>query len=215
MKKSLRCLLPLRRDALRKSIQLCLCLILLCHVAFGQLDQAAVTGVVEDRTGAIIVDAQVVLTDVDTGLVQQTRTSKSGTYNFSPVKIGNYSISASAPGFSTTVQENIHLNVQDRQSVKLTLNAGTVSETVDVTAAPPLLQTDESSVGQVFDSKTLEDTPLNGRNYLYAAQLTNGVVSASSSRVGGEGGFSSNGSKAVLNNFVLDGVDNNVSSVDF
>ena len=215
MKKSLGRLLPLRRAALRKSIQLCLCLILLCHVAFGQLDQAAVTGVVEDRTGAIIVDAQVVLTDVDTGLVQQTRTSKSGTYNFSPVKIGNYSISASAPGFSTTVQEKIHLDVQDRQSVKLTLNAGTVSETVDVTSAPPLLQTDEASVGQVFDSKTLEDTPLNGRNYLYAAQLTNGVVSASGARTQGEGGFSSNGSKAVLNNFVLDGVDNNVSSVDF
>ena len=209
------CLVLLRRVASRRSIQLCFCLSLLCSAALGQVDQASMTGVVEDGSGAVVANALVVLTNVDTGLVQQTRTSKNGIYNFSPIKIGNYSVSARAQGFSQTVQDNIHVDVQDRKDVKLTLKVGAASETVEVTAAPPLLQTDEASVGQVFDSKTLEDTPLNGRNYLYAAQLTNGVVSASGSRVGGEGGFSSNGSKAVLNNFVLDGVDNNVSSVDF
>ena len=209
------CLVLLRRTASRSSIQLCFCLLLLSQAAFGQIDQASMTGVVEDGSGAVVANALVVLTNVDTRLVQQTRTSRNGIYNFSPIKIGNYIVSASAPGFSQTVQDNVHIDVQDRKAVKLTLKAGAASETVEVTATPPLLQTDEASVGQVFDSKTLEDTPLNGRNYLYAAQLTNGVVSASGSRVGGEGGFSSNGSKAVLNNFVLDGVDNNVSSVDF
>ena len=152
---------------------------------------------------------------MDTGLVQETRTNKSGVYSFSPIKIGNYSVVASAPGFAKTVQDKVHLDVQDRLSVKLTLRAGAVSETVEVTSAPPLLQTDEASVGQVFDSRLIEDTPLNGRNHLYAAQLTSGVVSATSFRAGGEGGFASNGSRAVLNNFVLDGVRNNVRSVDF
>ncbi len=215
MEKSHRYLSLVRRAASSSLTQLCFCLLLLCSVASGQLDQASMTGVVEDGSGAIVVNATVILTNVDTGLVQQTRTSKSGVYNFSPIKIGNYSVSASAPGFSRTVQDNVHVDVQDRRAVKLTLKAGSVTETVEVTAAPLLLQTEEASVGQVFSSKMIEDTPLNGRNYLYAAQLTSGVVSAGGSRAAGEGAFSSNGSKAVLNNFVLDGVDNNVSSVDF
>jgi Carboxypeptidase regulatory-like domain len=191
------------------------CFLLLGNVAFGQLDQATITGIVQDSSGAVIGNAEVTLTNLETGLVLQTRTDKSGVYNFSPIKIGNYSVGASAPGFSKTVREKAHVDMQDRLAVNLMLRPGAISETVNVSTAPPLLQTDEASVGQVFDSRTIEDTPLNGRNYLYAAQLTNGVVSASGFRAAGEGGFSSNGSKAVLNNFVLDGADNNNYTVDF
>jgi hypothetical protein len=72
--------------------------------ALAQVDQGAISGVVEDSSGAIVVGARVTLTDADTGLTQETTSNKSGIYTFSPFKIGKYSVSAAAAGFKTTVQ---------------------------------------------------------------------------------------------------------------
>ena len=83
-------------------------------VAFGQADQGAITGLVQDPTGAVIANAQVTLTSIDNGLELKTQTDSSGNYVFSPVKIGNYKVAVTAPGFSKTTQENIQLHVQDR-----------------------------------------------------------------------------------------------------
>ena len=93
-----------------------------------------------------------------------------------------------------------------------------MKETVTVTAAPPLLQSESASVGQVMSTETINDTPLNGRNWVYIAQLTAGVdpgLSAGGARGGGTGDFSANGQRTTQNNFILDGVDNNVNVDDF
>lgn len=183
--------------------------------ALAQADQGAITGYIQDTTGAVIPNAQVTLTNVDTALVLSTKTDTSGSYVFSPIKIGRYKLTASAPGFSSTTQENIQVHVQGRAQVNVQLKPGEATTSVTVTEAPPLLQTEEGSTGQVIESKTINDTPLNGRNWVFIAQLTAGVAPSNGARGQKGGDFNANGQRAEQNNFIMDGVDNNVNVVDF
>jgi hypothetical protein len=188
------------------------------RMALAQVDQGAITGVVKDASGAVVPHAQVTLTNTGTNFVLQGQSDGRGEYVFSPIKIGNYTVSASAPGFETTTQENVRVNIQDRLSVDITLKPGEVKETVTVTSAPPALQAESSSVGQSMSTDTINDTPLNGRNWVYVAHLTAGVVPSlanGTARGGGTGDFSANGQRTTQNNFILDGVDNNVNVDDF
>jgi hypothetical protein len=182
---------------------------------FGQADQGTITGVVQDPSGAVIPNANVTLTNLDLGQVLNITTDGAGIYVFSPVKIGNYKVTASASGFETTTQTNLHLSLQQRLNVVITLKPGAANETVTVTTDAPLMQTQESSVGQVMDTETINSVPLNGRNWVYIAQLSAGTAVASGSRGGGKGDFEANGQRAEENNFILDGVDNNANVVDF
>jgi hypothetical protein len=187
-------------------------------MAMAQLDQGAINGVVKDSTGAVIPGAMVTLTNTDTNFILQGKTDSKGNYSFSPIKIGHYTVSASAPKFETTTQQNVTVNIQDQLNIGLTLKPGSALETVTVTSAPPLLQTETASVGQVVDTDTINATPLNGRNWVYIAQLTAGVdpgLQAGGARGGGTGDFSANGQRTTQNNFILDGVDNNVNVDDF
>ncbi len=194
------------------------CILLTGRRATAQLDQGAINGVVKDPSGALIPGAEVTLTNTDTNFVLQGKADGKGEYSFSPIKIGNYMVSATAPGFETTTQENVRVNIQDRLNIDITLKPGGVKETITVTGAPPMLQSETASVGQVMDTQTINATPLNGRNWVYIAQLTAGVdpgLSAGGARGGGTGDFSANGQRTTQNNFILDGVDNNVNVDDF
>ncbi len=202
--------------------QAALPMLLLCGLALAplhaiaQVDQGTITGAVTDPTGAIIPSAAVTLTDTDTGLVLTGSTNKSGVYVFSPIKIGTYSVKAEAKGFAAAEISGLTLNVDQRLQANLKVQPGSVSQTVTVSSTGErLLETESSSVGQVVSSKVINDTPLNGRNYLFVAQLTAGVVESSGSRGQGNGDFSANGERAEQNNFILDGVDNNSNAVDF
>ena len=190
---------------------------LLCGIpALAQVDQGTINGTVTDSSGAVVQNAQVTLTDTDTGLVLKSPTSSNGYYVFSPVKIGHYTVSASAPGFATASLSGLVLNVNQRLSANLKLTPGNVSQTVNVTAGPEqLLQTEQSSTGQTVSTQVINDTPLNGRNYVFIAQLAAGVAQSNGSRGEGKGDFSANGLRAEQNNFILDGVDNNSNEVDF
>ncbi len=183
--------------------------------AIAQADQGAITGLVQDTTGAVIPNAQVTLTNTETGLVLHVQTDASGNYVFSPVKIGVYKVEATAAGFSPTLQDNIQLHVQDRVEANLQLKTGSESTEVTVSAAPALLQTEEGSTGQVIESRTINDTPLNGRNWVFIAQLTAGVAPSNGARGQKGGDFNANGQRAEQNNYIMDGVDNNVNVVDF
>jgi hypothetical protein len=181
----------------------------------GQVDQGTITGVVQDTTGAVIPKASVTLTNVDQGWKLNTLTDGSGVYVFSPIRIGNYQVTVSAPDFVTTTQANLHLNIQQRLNVVIVLKAGAASQTVTVTTQAPLMQTQESSVGQTMSTQQINSIPLNGRNWVYIAQLSAGTSVADGSRGGGKGDFEANGQRAEENNFILDGVDNNANVVDF
>src|SRR6202012_3818451 len=99
-------------------------LLLISAHSSAQTDQGAITGVVQDSTGAIIANAQVTATNIDTGLALETRSNGSGVFVFSPLKIGNYTVSASSAGFQTVSRENLHLDIQQRLNLNLTLSAG-------------------------------------------------------------------------------------------
>src|ERR1035441_7818522 len=131
-------------------ILVCIIIATMSLSAWAQMDQGTITGVVQDATGAVIPNAQVTLTCTDTGLQLQTKSNRSGEYSFPPAKVGNYKINVAATGFQTTTQENIQLDVQARLNIALVLVPGAVSETVTVSTAPPLLQTQEGSVEQVI-----------------------------------------------------------------
>ena len=191
-------------------------LLLTSAYSSAQTDQGAITGVVQDSTGAVIANAQVTATNIDTGLALETKSNSSGVFVFSPLKIGNYTVSASSKGFQTVSREHIHLDMQQRLNLSFTLPAGVVTETVKVDTEAPVLQTQDAAVGQVISTKEINDTPLNGRNWVYIAQLTAGVAPPfGNTRGSGSGDFVANGQRAEQNNFVLDGVDNNTNLVDF
>lgn len=197
-------------------IALILCLFLFPgRKANAQMDQGTITGVVHDASGAVVPGAHVTLTDTDTGLVLQKQADGSGIYDFSPIKIGNYSVSATASGFETTTQNSLHLDVQERLNVVLTLNPGRVTQTVTVNTAPPLLQTQTGSVGQVMSTRTINNIPLNARNAMYVAFLAPGVTAGTTGRGQGTGDFSANGQRPTQNDYMLDGIDNNTAAPDF
>ncbi len=190
-------------------------LIALCSMeAFAQIDQGAIIGVVQDSTGAVIPGAQVILTDTETGLVLTAKSNKAGNYFFSPIKTGNYTVSASASGFETTEEQNIVVHVTDRLNIPLKLRPGKVSETVTITSTAPLMQTQTAEVAMDIDSRFLNDAPLANRNWIFIAQEAPGVTPAVG-RGAGNGDFSSDGQHSEQNNYQLDGVDNNTANSDY
>ncbi|MEO8735670.1 MAG: carboxypeptidase-like regulatory domain-containing protein, partial [Edaphobacter sp.] len=181
-----------------------------------QVDQGTINGNVTDNAGGAIRGASVTLIDQDTNLSFTRTTDGGGSYRFSPIKIGSYTLTVKAPNFSTYKQENIHVDVSQIVGLNVALKPGGASDSITVTSAPEL-QTGDAATGQVFNTKELEDLPLLDRNYLFLAQLTTGVAAPNqgNSQTSGSGAFSSNGSRVSQNNFILDGVDNNSNMQDF
>jgi len=196
----------------------CVCILLLSTgFAAAQVDEGSITGVVQDATGAVVPDAQVTLLNTDQGITLNVKTNNAGQYTFSPVRIGHYSVTVSAQGFATTAQKNLTVNVGQSLQVNVQLKLGTTAETVEVNTAPPLLQTDESSVGQVITERSVNNLPLNGRNFTFLAQLGAGAQTPEADTRGNaaSGAFSANGLRPAQNNYLLDGIDNNSNAVDF
>ena len=182
-----------------------------------QVDSGSITGTVSDPSGAVVSNAKVTLTNEGTGAALSTETGSDGFYNFSPVKIGSYTVSVSAPGFQTTTQRKITVNVSSAVLVNVPLKPGQVTETVEVSTAAPVLETQNASVGQVVNSKNVNDLPLNGRNFTFLAQLAAGVNTPQADTRGNAatGAFAANGLRPAQNNYMLDGIDNNSDTVDF
>lgn len=184
------------------------------NLANAQIDQGAIVGTVTDKTGAVVPDAKVTITNRGTNLILTATTASDGTFVFSPIKIGSYDIAVEKQGFQKTTQTNVAINVGAEVKANFSLTPGEVSQTVEVTAALPLLQTQTSTVGQSVGAQQVSDLPLNGRNYTYLTQIVAGVTT-NNSRVGGTGGFTANGLQWSHNSYLLDGIDNNNNTVDF
>jgi hypothetical protein len=182
-----------------------------------QVDTGSITGTVADPSGAVVSGAKVTMTNEGTGASLSTATGADGIYNFSPVRIGSYKLEASAPGFKTLVQNHVVVDVSARVEENFKLQTGAVSETVEVTSSAPVLQAEDASVGQVVDQRSVNDLPLNGRNFTFLAQLAAGVNTPEADTRGNaaSGAFTANGNRPAQNNYMLDGIDNNSDTVDF
>jgi len=197
--------------------------ITLCVIFFqppmvhGQVDEGSITGTVTDTSGAVVPNAQVTLLNTDQGITLETRTNNNGGYTFSPVRIGHYTVTVTAQGFAKTTQKNLTVSVAQVLGVNVQLKLGATTETVEVNTAPPLLQTEEASVGQVITQQQVNNLPLNGRNFTFLAQLGAGMQTPQADTRGNaaSGAFSANGLRPAQNNYLLDGIDNNSNAVDF
>lgn len=181
--------------------------------AFAQSETATVLGTVRDSNGAVVSGASVTLKNVGTSISATTTTDANGDYIFSNTRIGNYQITIEASGFNRTVADNVNLVINARQRVDIELQVASATETVMVTGAAELLETDSSDRGQVIQRQQITALPLNGRSYANLALLAPGVRESHTNNAAGGGGreaaFNVNGLRATVNNFLLDGVDNN------
>ncbi|HVZ83566.1 MAG TPA: TonB-dependent receptor [Terracidiphilus sp.] len=181
-----------------------------------QTTNATLSGVVQDQQNAVIPNATVVATQIETGQKHTTKSGPDGRYIIPNLPIGQYRISASSPGFKALVIPSMTLQVNQLASVNLTLAIGADTEEVTVTEEAPLISTEDSSVGQVVQEQSIESTPLNGRNFWQLVALVPGA----SYTPGGEGtttGGSSlrasvvnvqiNGTGYVWNGWLMDGAD--------
>ncbi|MEK7406123.1 MAG: carboxypeptidase regulatory-like domain-containing protein [Acidobacteriota bacterium] len=177
-------------------------------VLLAQVETARITGTVTDATGALVPGARVTIRSLDTNIEQVTETNAQGRYLSVPLRVGAYEVAVQAGGFKREVHSGIRLQIQQTAVVDFRLQVGQMLESISVTADAPLLQTTDVSQGQVIDNKKIIDLPLNGRDYLQLAALSSGAIPRSGQK--GSTGFSANGLRTELNNYMLDGLDNNM-----
>lgn len=192
---------------------------LLCRQEARAQFRSAIEGTVNDPTGEIVVDAQVTIVNIDTGISQTAKTNTSGYYSFPALPPGKYKITASARGFAVVAQENITLGGAETRSISLSLRVGAVTETVTVTSEPPPVQTTEAKVATNISSAQIRNLPMAGRNILDLVSLAPGVtgVGNRSANAGsldifslvGEPKVNANGQRGDGNGYYVDGVSAN------
>ncbi|MBI3683546.1 MAG: TonB-dependent receptor [Acidobacteria bacterium] len=173
---------------------------------FAQVDTGAISGVVTDATGAIVPNAKVTVTGVETGVQTPLVTNSAGFYSAPALKSGKYSVTVVAQGFRTATRTGIEIRVQERLDIDFRLEVGAATAEITITAAAPLLESETSSLGQVVEERSINDLPLNGRDFIQLATLGAGTLP--SNRTAERGNFIANGARAVQNSYLLDGVEN-------
>jgi len=208
----------------RGAAEICLCVSLVFlaapkagaqAVAIAELD-----GRVSDPSGAGIAGARVKVIQIDKQQVRDTTTDADGRYSLPHLPIGSYRLEVSASGFKAYVQSGIVLQVGQTVESNVALQLGSISESVEVTAAANMVETKDNSISQVIDQKRIVELPLNGRNPTQLITLTGAGTTAPAGDLtgskniqgsNGSGTFSVAGGQANGINYLLDGGDNNDS----
>jgi len=195
------------------SAQTLLLLVLSACLLRGQATEGTILGSLTDPTGANVPNAPVRVTNTLTGVVRATTTNGAGEYTVTNLPLGEYSVSAEAPGFKKTIHPPVPITVKARVRVDLQLEVGETSQSVEVTGATPLLKTDTAEVGGVVSRQILQDVPVFGRNFLALAALVPGTTNgppASRQRDFSGASVTIGGASAEANNFIIDGISNNM-----
>lgn len=198
------------------SLSVTVLLFLLSGIALQAQQMAQLSGRITDKGGAVIPEATVTVTNAARGIKNGTKSDATGYYVIPLLPpAADYQLTVSASGFQTAQRSGITLQVAQVAQVDMVLTVGLVSQTVTVTGAPPLLDTQTSSLGQVITANTISSLPLNGRSSFRLIQLTPGVTfnQAANGQFGDvpvnttwDADFSINGGRAQSNEFLIDGV---------
>lgn len=149
--------------------------------AYAQQITGTLAGTVKDEQGAVVTSATIRATNVDTGLSRSTPVTGDGTYFIQYLPVGTYTVEVNAAGFKRFVQEKIVLTVDQTRALNVTLSVGVQSQTVTVTEAPPLVETDSAELGRTVQPAEIIGLPLVNRNAYAELSLTPGVQSNSAS----------------------------------
>ncbi len=195
---------------------LSIALLVVSQVSSAQEVTASIVGTISDQSGAAVAGANVKANSVERGLAYTAVTNDDGLYRISQLPVGTYNLTVEKPGFSSVSHTQFVLTVNQVARIDIALKVGQVSETVEVTGAAPVLETDVTQVDTIIDAATNDNLPLASRNYVQLTLLAPGSVSTDPSsfnngnNTGGYGGRPLiNGNREQSNNFLLDGMDNN------
>jgi hypothetical protein len=150
---------------------LILCLLAATVLVAQTIITSTIVGTVVDPQGAIVPDANVTLTNVDTGVVWKAKTNSSGDYQFANLIAGHYKVEVVKDGFAHTISTAASIENGTTQRINLGLKMGQTVETVEVNSAASLIKTDDANVSEVIENKFVKDLPIEGRNYLNFAQI--------------------------------------------
>jgi hypothetical protein len=188
-------------------IVLCLLVLSLSTAVWAQLYTSTVTGVITDPTGAVIPNAQARLVDEQKGFAFTAASDSTGRYLFRNVPPGSYKLSVLAQGFQPQEQAGITVDINQNVAVNVALQVGATSQTVEITAAAPVLSTQDAVTGQVVDRRFINDLPLVGRSITDLVVLTPGVTEVDNTcNLCTANNFISNGSRNATSDILMDGV---------
>ena len=184
----------------------------------GQAVTGTILGTVTDNTGAVMPGVSVTVTQVDTGQSRTYVTDANGEYTAPSMPTGTYRVHAELQGFKAVTLEGIRVSVDQRVRIDVQLEVGAMTETVEITATTPLVQSSSSDLSTTVQEEQIKALPLNGRNFVSLTRTVPGVMRGiPGSNIDGAGSlawrasaaFSANGQRPRDNNYLLDGVDNN------
>jgi hypothetical protein len=178
-----------------------------------QTFRGTILGTVTDSSGLAVAVATITVKNIETGLVRTSQTTADGSYTVTELPIGTYTVTITQSGFQTSVTSDVAVNVAGERRVDVALKPGQVSERIEVSGAElPQVETTTNELGGVLTSQTVQDIPVNGRDYTKLIYLNPGVAGSPdqiSDSPGSFGEFSMNGARGRSNNYLLDGTDMN------
>lgn len=174
--------------------------------AWAQIVTGSISGTVTDTSGAVVAGAKLTLTNEATSVPQTVRSGSNGDYVFEAVNPGTYTLTAEAPGFSRYVSSGIQAHTQTNLTVEVKLTVGSVNTMVSVTAAAPLLQAEDASVGQTIDEQQVNNMPLQSRDWTTLGLLAAGTTTPSGTN---DANFNVMGQNYTENDIRLNGIDDN------
>jgi hypothetical protein len=182
--------------------------VLVATVLQAQSTNASLTGRVADPSKALVADAKIAAVSAGTNLRYETVTNAAGEYYLPNLPPDTYRIEVEKPGFKKLIKPDVFLHVQDALAIDFELTLGDTSQTINVEAGAPLMDTESGTVSTVVDRTLVENLPLNGRSFQTLMLLTPGVV-VTATAFDDQGQFSVNGQRADANYFTVDGVSAN------
>ena len=192
----------------RRAIQLLcvsVCLLAICGSLFAQVNTGRILGTVTDQSGGVVANAPVIVINVQTGVARNLNTDEAGEYLAPNLLPGTYAVRVSLNGFQRSEHQNILLEIGKDVRIDVQLTPGQVSQTVEVTGGALMLETTISTIAGTLNNATINDLPLNGRNYQNLLTLRPGVLIRPG---GGTLTTSTNGLRPEDNNYFVEGLDN-------
>jgi hypothetical protein len=189
-----------------------LCFVILC-VGSARAQNATISGSITDPKRAVLPKAAVDLVNQDTGVALHVQSNDAGVYTFSSVKPGVYNVKVQATGFKTLDRIGVKLDVAQNARMDFTLEVGSATQSVEVSASSIEIDTTDGSVSTVVDRQLVENLPLNGRSFQSLLYITPGVTPNAGSGATSEGTvgqFIVNGQRADANYWLVDGVSGNL-----